>query len=163
MKMLDVSTPKHPGAVALVDDDVFEEVSRFKWSAMPHRNGLRVRRYAKDGDGKWRIVLLHRFITQAPPGMAVDHVNGDALDNRLMILRLCTFRQNSWNQRKTRGSSQYKGVSFHRKSGKWMAYIKAGEKKTYLGLYPDEKHAALVYNYAALRLHGEFAKLNVVT
>jgi len=57
-------------------------------------------------------------------------------------------------------SSQFKGVSWHRASGKWAAY--AGYRpKIHLGLFADEEDAARAYDEAAVRLHGERAQTNV--
>lgn len=54
---------------------------------------------ARDGER----VLLHRLLMHAPPGMVVDHINGDGLDNRRSNLRLVTREQNGQNQH--RGSA----------------------------------------------------------
>lgn len=55
-------------------------------------------------------------------------------------------------------SSQYKGVCKHQR--KWQASIFADGKVRWLGLYEDERDAALAYDCAARELHGHRARLN---
>lgn len=91
----------------------------------------------------------------------IDHVNGDAMDNRLKNLRLCTRAENCANRGSRKGStSQYLGVD-KLPNGKWRAQIKpAGLKASYLGSFEDERTAAAAYDDAARAHHGEFARLN---
>ena len=43
-----------------------------------------------------------------------------------------------------------------------MAYIKANQKRHYLGCFENESDAALAYNAAAIEKFGEYASLNQV-
>lgn len=47
-------------------------------------------------------------------------------------------------------SSQYTGVTWHRKLGKWQAAIGIAGKNHYLGVFTSEEDAARAYNVAAL-------------
>lgn len=42
---------------------------------------------------------LHRYIMNCPRNLVVDHINGNALDNRLENLRICTQRENTRNRK----------------------------------------------------------------
>lgn len=65
-------------------------------------------------------------------------------------------------QPKKEKTSIFRGVSKHR-SGKWYACISHnGQPTKRIGLFVDEIDAAKAYNKAALELHGEFAKLNII-
>jgi len=87
----DVSTKKHPNTFAEVDDEDWPLIRRYTWSATRRRKKLYVRGYV---DG--RLVLLHRFLMGEPPGLLVDHRNGDTLNNRRSSnLRVCTVQQNN--------------------------------------------------------------------
>jgi len=104
---------------------------------------------------------MHRLIMDPPRGYVVDHINGDGLDNRRANLRLATHAQNGRNRRKIKkGISKYKGVSWEESTGKWRALIHVDRKKISLGCYKDEVTAAKVYDKAAKKYHGEFARLN---
>ncbi len=113
---------------------------------------------------RWRSgwVLMHREIMDPPKGKVVDHINGNPLDNRRCNLRVCTQSQNLMNMRKTRGTSQYKGVYLAgpRWPGVWKAGIKVKGKILYLGMFKTEVAAAVAYNDAAAIHFGEFAKFN---
>lgn len=103
--------------------------------------------------------LLHRILL--PEAKLVDHRNGDKLDNRLTNLRAVTQSQNSANSNAHRdGSSQYKGVSWDRNSGRWNTRIMKEGVVYRLGLFTDEHAAAAAYDTAALALFGEFARTN---
>jgi len=58
--------------------------------------------------------------------------------------------------------SKYRGVTKHRRSGRWESHIwiKETGKQMYLGAYEQEEHAAEAYDVAALKIKGDRAKLN---
>lgn len=58
--------------------------------------------------------------------------------------------------------SKYKGIYWDKENDKWRASICVNGKIKRLGRFVDEKEAALAYNGAAKKHHGEFAKLNEV-
>ena len=45
-----------------------------------------------------RKIRLHRYITECPEGLVVDHLNGNTLDNRNENLRVCTRLENNRNR-----------------------------------------------------------------
>jgi hypothetical protein len=104
---------------------------------------------------------MHRQITSAPPGLVVDHINHNGLDNRKDNLRLCTRAQNALNQRPRKGtSSRYKGVYWHERDKRFYAQISHKGRRYHLGSYKSEIQAAKAYDKKAKELFGEFAHLN---
>lgn len=95
------------------------------------------------------------------PDGHLDHANGDRADNRITNLRLADRSQNNQNVRsQTNSSSQYKGVTWDKSRGKWTAGIKKDFVRHNLGRFANEEDAARAHDEAALRLYGEYAKLN---
>lgn len=93
------------------------------------------------------------------PSMGLDHINGNRTDNRIDNLRLATVAQNGWNRKAQRSStSGFKGVTFHRKSGRWQAAIRYQGGPRHLGLFDTAEQAHAAYVDAANRLFGEFAR-----
>lgn len=148
------------GQVAIVDDEDFESLNRFKWHATLGSG----RFYAARRDvGTKKIVLMHRQIMNPMDGQLVDHRETEqTLNNQKSNLRVCGHAQNHQNapKRKSVTSSQFKGVSKFR--DKYQAYIQVDGKKINLGTFADERHAATAYNNAAQKEFGEFARLNEI-
>lgn len=110
-----------------------------------------------------KCVPLSRFILEAPPGLEVDHINHDRLDNRRCNLRFATHQENCANTRPTRRcSSGYKGVSFCRQTGKWKAFASLNGGTTTVGRFDTPLEAAKARDEVVRRLHGEFAWLNIL-
>lgn len=107
-------------------------------------------------------LALHRLVCRAPRGYLVDHKRGDLLDCRRGSLRRATPSQNSANRLLLLPNklSRYRGVTLHRKSGKWQAQAKQHDRFVHGGLHDTEEAAARAYNALAKRLWGRFAVLN---
>ncbi len=153
------------GQFALVDDEDYERVNKYKWTASYSKqsNSYVALRGIKKSLGKRKHVLMHRFIMNAPKGRVVDHIHHNTLDNRKQELRTCTQSQNCMNARKTPSkSSKYKGVSWHKTIKAWFAHIYIDGRNKYIGYYKTENQAALAYNKAALKYFGEYSYLNEV-
>lgn len=145
------------GKIALVDDEDAGRVSLYPWHAVKIREEF----YAATTISGRRM-YLHRFITEAPRGFDVDHVNHDGLDNRRKNLRVCTHQQNLVNQKKQSGrSSRYKGVTWDKSRNRWRAQTKVLGRAVYLGYFRSEIQAAGAYDNFMRDLHGEYALLNL--
>jgi len=94
------------------------------------------------------------------PSFYIDHINGVCTDNRLSNLREATPLQNNQNVPGQGGTSNFNGVSRIRRSTAWRAQIRHNGKKLHLGTFESELDAAKAFDAAALRLRGEFARLN---
>lgn len=150
------------GKTTIVDDENFEELSKYKWYAYKSRHTFYAVRMFLDVDGKRRQLFMHRIILSSPKGMITDHVNRNGLDNQKSNLRMCSIRENASNQEKRNGcSSKYKGVYKH-KCGKWGAQIKHNGVQIRLGLYVNEEDAARAYDKKAKELAKNFAYINGV-
>jgi hypothetical protein len=147
------------GMITIVDDDDFELVSSYKWCIKNSSGLLYAHRALKGVD-----ISLHRWLIDAPVGMDVDHINGNTLDNRRSNLRLCTRAENIRNSRKhmiAGVTSIYKGV--RKCKHKWQALIVINRKTIIIGSkFVNEEDAAAAYNEAAIKYHGEYARLNVI-
>lgn len=143
------------GEVALVDDDVYDEMSGYRWYSM---KGYATRGYFHKG--RTKHVRMHRAIVGAAPGVMVDHINGNTLDNRRENLRVCSNSDNQKNRHRANGSSRFKGVCWNKQSNKWQAGIKLNGKSKHLGLFGSEEDAARAYDQAAAQMFGEFARPN---
>lgn len=109
--------------------------------------------------GKLEDVRLHRQIMQPSPGMFVDHINGNRLDNRRENLRVCTPSENVRNQkRSSTNTSGFKGVYWDKNAEKWKAQIQSGGKKINLGHYQTPEAAHQAYCSASKKYHGEFGR-----
>lgn len=154
------------GRVALVDDADWPLVAACRWSVFEverSTGGRPTGPYAMASirrDGRHTTTLMHKLITGWP---RTDHIDHDGLNNQRSNLRQATCAQNMHNRRPgTPHSSQYKGVSWSKRAGKWQALIKAEGKARWLGTFASEEQAAIAYNIAALELHGQFACLNLI-
>jgi hypothetical protein len=141
------------GKFAIVDDEDFEELSKYKWFI--------TKVYAsRHSDG--RIVYMHREIMHTSEGMETDHINGDVLDNRRSNLRICTRKENARNiKRISSNTSGYKGVHWDKVNKKWRAQIQVDEKMKHIGRFESLLDAINAYDRAAIKFFGEFASTNL--
>lgn len=149
--------PLTKGLVAIVDDDDFDELSKFNWHAQngkyAARRGLR--------DGKSKIILMHREICKlsSDDKRLVDHKDMNTLNNAKENLRICTKAQNQQNHRMpSTNKSGIKGVHWHKSRSKWMASIRSNGKLYYIGHFESKEQAEVEHKKFATRLHGEFAR-----
>jgi hypothetical protein len=102
--------------------------------------------------------LLHYGVW---PEDQIDHINNVRDDNRIENLREATHSQNSRNISSRKGStSKYLGVSWDKRSDKWLAQIQVDGKTKHLGYFTVEEDAARAYDRAAIKHFGIYANLN---
>ena len=151
--------PLSQGKCAIVDDNKYDSLSKYKWCAVKSRNTF----YAARTENGKRI-YMHREVMGLSFNNSeqVDHINHDGLDNKLLNLRSCMPKQNQYNLKSIKGSSKYKGVCWHKGAKKWRASIFFNYHNYYLGVFVSEVEAAKAYNIAADYYYGKFAYLNVL-
>lgn len=146
--------PLTKGYEAIVDDEDYEFLMKWKWHALISPSGnIYAERCERPLRQKIKHIMMHRVINQTPEGFKTDHRNGNGLDNRRHNLRTATHSQNMMNRRpNVKGSSRYKGVSWHKQHRKWCAVIQG----RHIGLFVNEREAALAYAARAAEKFGEF-------
>lgn len=151
--------PLTRGKVAIVDAADYEALITMKWYATKRGPCWYAASCVPSGRRPRLHILMHRLLMGAWPGIQVDHINGNGLDNRRPNLRFADARQNKQNAGPPKNNkSGHKGVSWHASTSKWQAHIKYGGRTYYLGIFADKREAALAYENAARKLYGDFAR-----
>jgi hypothetical protein len=143
----------------LVDDDDWEYLNEFSWY---------ISHTGYSYTGIWmkfkqttKQVKMERFIMRVPKGFIIDHINGNRCDNRKENLRLVTKQENNINRCKRSGCpTTYKGLTWIAKERRWKVRVKLDGKEYYVGRFVNEIDAAHAYDFKALELFGEIARLN---
>jgi HNH endonuclease/AP2 domain len=151
--------------VALSYDD---KTGKFQWNRRVTKKSKTGSAGAIDSDG-YRVIRIDRRNYKAHrlawfyhygvwPSSLIDHENGDRDDNRISNLREANVNQNVHNSKKPiNNTSGFKGVSLA--YGRWQARIAVGRKRISLGCFSTASEAALAYEKAAQKYHGEFARV----
>lgn len=149
--------PLTRGLFAIVDDDIFDVASQYKWYANQIRTGEFYAARTSKSEG---LVYLHKFI-MGKDGI-VDHINGNRLDCRRSNMRITDYRGNSFNRKmRSDNGSGFIGVKpSGRKKNPWRASIQVDGKEYSIGPFSTAEEAAIARDAAAIALHGEFARLN---
>lgn len=147
------------GKVAIVDDEMFDYLSQWKWYCSTQNRAVRTVGHGKEQ----KMIYMHRVVLGDLAGVEVDHVNMNSLDNRKENLRYCTRAENSANKKKySTNTSGYKGVSWSKGMKKWVAQITVNYKNTRIGYFDDPEEAAEAYNEVSASHFGLFARGNQV-
>lgn len=126
--------PKEQEIFTIIDEEDLEKIQNHSWY---------LNRGYVEAKIKGKTVSLHRYLTNPPPNLVVDHLNGNKLDNRRENLQITTRQGNSWNrQRNKNNSTGFRGVS--KLNTSFYAQMKLDGKNYYLGRYENEKEAAEV-------------------
>lgn len=150
------------GQVTLVDDEDYDRLSQYNWSAQysPLSKAYYAVTTLYDG-GIRRRIIMHRFILNAPRGCEVDHQNHNTLDNRKNNIKLTTASGNRKNAGlRSNNTSGFCGVHWDKPSKRWRASIRLGNRTIVLGRFLDKQDAiearkAANIKYGFHENHGE--------
>jgi hypothetical protein len=169
VKEIPLISSKYPNKVALVDDEDYEKLIKYKWYVRyHHRNFYAQRLQYSEIDKKNHFIMLHREILGTAKGVEVDHKDHNELNCQKWNMRECSHFGNMRNARKRipkvkRNTSKYKGVSFKKdgdRINRWRAQIRVNGKDKLLGHFFTEIEAALAYDAGARQYYKEFACTN---
>jgi hypothetical protein len=154
--------PLTQGQFAKVDDEDYDDLSRYKWCARFDKD---IQSFYAEGyfgvvDGKYKHQSMHRRIMQTPKGMVCDHIDHDTLNNQKSNLRNVTPSQNSMN-RKSANKGNKTGVCGVTIRGSGFRVIIAHpltKRNVSLGTYNTLDEATRVRLKAEKEYYGEIAK-----
>lgn len=154
--------PLTQGKFAIVDDDDYEELAMFKWYAYKAPYTFYAeRKLRKEGRRLLYPLKMHRLIMRLGEGfhVVVDHINGNGLDNRKENLRICQRSENNCNARRYKNSTT--GLKCVTKVGvKFRAVLRKNGTRFHLGYFDTAGKAHEAYKEAAIKHHGEFARIS---
>ncbi len=99
-------------------------------------------------------LVAKAFLPEYSESLHVDHRKGNRSDNRSCSLRMTTREQNcrAFNLPRKATSSIYRGVSWASNVNKWRARISPDKKSIHIGLFENERDAAIAWNLMAKQL-----------
>lgn len=146
------------GLFAIVDEDDFDFLSQFNWSAKP--DGGTCYAVTNPGDGEYK---MHRVVMKVASGgdITVDHINNNGIDNRKCNLRIVNRSENQMNRRKrSKKKNRFIGVLPGLSGGFTVWFRMPNGDKTKKN-FSDEVEAARYYDYLAVTHRGPEAKTNL--
>lgn len=159
MKKIHLRGKLGQGKFALVDDEDYERISKYKWYYKANGGYATTTLHLSGSHANKNIrqlsLSMHRLVLKLHKGdgLIVDHRKGGGLDNRKKNLRITDYCGNARNRI---GQTSFKGVHFNKETSLWETVC----KEKYLGSFKNRKIAALAYDKAARKWFEEFAVPN---
>ena len=158
--------PLTQGKFALVDNEDFLLVSKYKWYYRKSGRTNGENGYAETTlyrNGKRKTLFMHNLILPPKKKLIVDHRNRNGLNNKRINLRLVTKWQNYHNYPK-KGKNLYRGVQLKKalKLNPWEVTLKFKKKIVFNKTFSTAKEGARAYNEQALKYYGDSAQLNKI-
>ncbi len=156
------------GKYALVDNEDYSYLNRFKWSLNRKNKEINGNVYENEyacktlQRNKIQIqVYMYEFLIEAINYECVVFKNKNTLDYRKSNLGLVSYGTRGTMAKKRKGTySKYKGLTYRPRKKVFEVRICKDKKTYYLGKFENEKKAAMAYNIKAKELYGEFAYQN---
>jgi hypothetical protein len=153
---------------AKISDRDYKKVRKRKWHAVRIRAYSNGKKYcygfkAGSASGRNRKIWMHNYIMHPTPGLEVDHIDGDNLNNMRSNLRLVPHWINCMNKKKRPGtSSKFIGVTKAKAKKKFesMYWEKKTRKHIFIGYFTNEIDAAKAHDKVVRKLYGRYARVN---
>ena len=135
--------------VALIDEEDMEVVSGFRWFI---RDGYASATFTFTHT-RMHTVYMHRLIVRPDPGLVVDHINGNRLDNRRCNLRAITQAKNLAHRVKPNPNATGAAGVVRWSNGKYAAYANVRGRCHWFGTtHETVQHAAVAVLQGRMRL-----------
>lgn len=150
------------GLETTVDNDVAGWASKYRWFATKGKNTFYVARNQSRTLGRKRF-FLHNEILPPTPGLEVDHVDGNGLNNLRSNLRLLTHAANlmAFHTPQKHKTSRFRGVSFDTSRKQWSASGVLSGRRKFLGRFAREEDAARARDSFVSQHYGPTAQRNL--
>lgn len=128
-----------------VSERILKQCNRGKYLIVSLSNGLERSYY-----GVHQLVAM-AFLGHVPDGthrIVVDHKDNDKHNNHVDNLQLIPQRENTVKDMKKGSTTDFIGIRFVERLGKWVSYIMYNKRKVYLGMFELEIDAANAYKKA---------------
>lgn len=148
------------GGLFYFDLDDFDKIKDYCWY-IDSRGYVQARNFNQSKNEYPEHIRQHRLIMSLGSYNAkdiIDHKNGNFADNRKSNLRCANHIKNGQNTKGKQG--RIKGVSWHKLTQSWMAYITVNKKRMYLGIYKQYKDAVKARRKAEEKYFGEWSVYN---
>lgn len=152
------------GEFAIMDDEDFPVLNRFKWQY--YHNDTKKRERVQT-NFKGVFVDMGDFLFDRNDSkyrlFELTHVNNNGLDYRKENLHFMSRAERRQSSRlRNDNSAGYKGVWIHKKTQKAFAEICKDGQRIRLGYFETPELAALAYNQKAREPYGESAYQNII-
>jgi hypothetical protein len=153
----------------IVDSDNYRRLNQYKWFMKWsfQTQSYYAHRMEKLPNGKYVHVEMAREVLGLPRGAGpggdqAEHIKqGKTLKNTRDNLRKATPSQNQANKRNYNNSCRFKNV--HPNKQGFRTHLKYDYQHVWFPTVRTDVESALMYNYAAYLLQGEFAHLNQIS
>lgn len=158
--------PLTQGQLAIVDVEDYPAIARHLWYAMVGANSpaFYAVRHSPQAEGKNHLIYMAREVLGLVymDEREADHIDIIATtDNRHKNLRIVNDQQQQWHKRRyVNNRTGFKGVSYCRERGNYLACITINGRTKNLGRRPTAEEAHALYCQAANKIQGQFAEVN---
>lgn len=156
---------KKAGLYTAFIDPQDEDLALLNWCALTtsHSKTTYARRTIYTPNGKPQYQYLHRVILERMLPLAiietVDHIDRNGLNNTRANLRPANYSEQQMNTGlRSDNKTGFRGVGWHKESGKFRSRIALGGKYKHLGLFDSAVDAYAAYCEARDKLTNELGR-----